>query len=625
MKTMDDIKRVAPLDEQADFVMSFVDDAREKRQDLEPIWDETELSFLVRPFRDTAAGTSDPLDTGLAYSTTPKNRIANILKDPETHQQVMSLAAKIVLKVLPEGTFAKARGVGFEDIFKGTVTSDLIQYACRLPNHFMAMLEWVIASGCFGTGILEAYWLYREELRDLRSVEVNEFGDEEDEFNTFMVPVYDDVCYETVDVRDFFPDPGNIRMAHMMGAAKRFKISALDALRKAEQGLMDEAAVKDAIDRCGGDPDESRDKPSEDPTRLSHRRESHADFAQMTGFEYYGETPFKTERQENLLEPGVRRRRITVLSGITVRSRPWNFRVPFFDLKLIPRLNSFWGIAPAEVIRHDQDFADMMKMMLADAVVRMTHPPMIYNKYGDVDYARLMRYRPEVPVGADLRQVAQPVYQLQYNPQLQPAFGMYQGTKQQMRETTGEIDPNQGLGLGSKRFSATEALETFQAASARPDLYDTLVERGPFPELLKYTLELYQRYIDTPGLQARIGDTEARATLADILPEYDIEAVGSREQTRAQALQSLREIAAASANPIVGQLVPWIPLLQKWFRKMGQDDIAAMVGNPELTAINVMMNQLAVGGKPMSGNDNGTTPAREPLGILPQQAAGDVG
>ncbi len=37
------------------------------------------------------------------------------------------------------------------------------------------------------------------------------------------------------------------------------------------------------------------------------------------------------------------------------------------------------------------------------------------------------------------------------------------------------------------------------------------------------------------------------------------------------------------------------------------------------------VNQAAAGGGEALGNGNGTTPAREPLGILPQQALGNVG
>ena len=621
----EELKKLKPLDDQADFVMSVVDDSREKRRDLEPIWEETELSYLVRPFNEDGSGTSDPLDMSLTSTFSSRGRRPIFLKDPETHQQMNSIIAKIVLKLFPDDRFVGAKGVGFEDIWKGLTVANLLTYVHRLPTHFLAMYEWVLGASVFGTGILEAYWLYREEMRNMRSVEMDEFGEEISTSTPFVVPVYDDVRYDTVDVRDFFNDPGAIRMCDASYAVKRFKITGLDALRKAEAGIFDKEAVEDAVERGGGDADESQDKPSEDPTMLSHRRESHADLKQMTGFEFYGETPFKTEKQDNLLEPGVKRRRITVINGITVRSRAWNRRLPFFDLRLTPRLNSFWGIAPAEIIRYDQDFADTVKSLLATAAVRLTHPPMIYNKYGDVDLPKLRRWQPDVPVGADLRQVSTPIYTVPYDPQLGPAFQVYGGNKQQMREATGDTDFNQGLGLGTKRFSATESLQTAEQAAARPEMFALVVERGPLPELGKFTLELCQEYLDTAGLRARIGDTEARANLADILADYDIEYVGSRQESRSQSLQSLREIASAAANPIVSQLIPWIPLLQKYFRRLGQDDIAAMVGNQELTTINILLNQMAAGGSASFGNGNGTTPANEPLGILPQQAAGNVG
>ena len=91
-------RKIKPLDDQADFVMSFVDDSRKKREPMESIWDEVELNFLVRPLEDVTlrSSTRYPLDASLAMTSTMRARSMSVLKDPETHQAVMTIVAKIV-------------------------------------------------------------------------------------------------------------------------------------------------------------------------------------------------------------------------------------------------------------------------------------------------------------------------------------------------------------------------------------------------------------------------------------------------------------------------------------------------------------------------------------------------
>jgi hypothetical protein len=291
----------------------------------------------------------------------------------------------------------------------------------------------------------------------------------------------------------------------------------------------------------------------------------------------------------------------------------------------MPRLGSFWGVSPAEVIRYDQDFADVMKMMLADAVVRMTHPSPVVNKFSNVDYERLRKPRPDIPIrveGDPRSAIAWP----DFSPPLGPGFQMYSGVKQQMREASGALGAIQGLGLGSKRFSATEASRTFDAALDRPELFAQVVEREFLPQIGKYTLELYQENLgpETEEIQKRVGESTIPAVLADILPGFDVEYVGSRLLNDSQQADSFREIIAASANPLVSQLIPWIPLLQKYFRKIGADEVAAMVGNPDLVKLHLTLTQLAGPTNALSGNNNQTTPSQPPSGLLPAQIAGQT-
>lgn len=620
--------KMKPLDEQADWVCSFVEDSAQKRSPMEDVWDEVEHNYLVRPPDEVtlSSSTAHPLQSTLADTLTPRMRSLSILKDPETHQEIVTIVSKIALALFPHDSgFVQALGVGFEDVHKSRTTSRLVEYIHRLPDHYIVFIEWLLGAGIFGTGVIKGFWHYQSELRRERLIDFNDLGQQESTFVNIPRVVYDDPRLVYVDIRDFYPDPGSAQMSGMCGAAERFKITASEAYRRAARGLYNKSAVESAVERAlSMETRESRDKPnSDDPTSLSYGATGHADFVPLVGYEYFGETPFKAADDGVKFDDGVNRRVITVLAGETVRSDQWPRRIPFFDVRLLPRLGSFYGVSPGEVIRYDQDFADTLKMMLADAVVRATHPPMIYDKNADVQLAKLRAFKPRVPIGATRPDAVQ---MLKYDPPVQPAFMLYSGIKQQMREASGALGVIQGLGLGSKRFSATESAATFQQALDRPELFAQIVEREYLPQIGRYVLELYREFLPDGEegrleLQRRVGESEVPVDLSDIMPEFDVKFVGSRVASREAKQSAYQNIFAASANPIVAQLLPWIPLLRRYLEEIGAHDIGAMVGNPDLVLLNTMLTQIG-GTNPQAGNGNGTMPSQPPSALMPAQVAG---
>lgn len=608
-------KRPKPVDEQADWVATFVDDSREKRDPFEEIWNETELNFLVRNFKENTRSkdTTAPLDLIGERKSSALSGFS-VLKDPETHQEVMTIVAKIVLALFPHDGFVRSRRVGFEDIFKARVVNQLIEYVTRLPGNYQTFFEWVLSMGIYGTGIIEAFWDYREEPRPFRTIGTDPYGNPVDTEEILVAPVFDDVRYLPVPIRDFFPDPGGTRISDMQGCAKRFRITAELARRRVESGLYKEDAVERALERMvNKDSGEEEDSPNQDETTGLHVKESHHSFKQVIGYEYVGNVPFKTK-------DGIQRRVVTVLGGETVRSDPWPRRLPWFEGRIIPRLGSFYGIAPAEIIRFDQDFADVLKRMLADAVVRMTHPPHLVKRSAGVETSKLRAFRPRVPVMTDQMDAVQ---QIDYAPPIGPAFQMWTSAKQQMREASGALGAVQGLGMGSKRFSASEAVFTGEQALDRPELFATVLEREYLPPIGKYTLALYQQLLeDDEDLQLRIGESETQASLSDVLEDFDVRFIGSRiEGGKQERIASAREIFQASANPLVAQVIPWIPFLRKYFEDIGQPELAAMVGNPQLVQLNMMLTQ--IGGQPTQQMGNGANmPTGQPVGALPAQMEG---
>ena len=614
-------------DEAADFVMSFVEHSTtESRRDMEPIWDEVEQNFLVQPYNAAAISTDTSAPLGDRHDLAHKNRGFAVMKDPESHQVMMTIASGIVGATIPEPGYAKAKRVGFEDIPRAKVVNELVEHSDRLEGAFTTNLEWVMQACIYGTGIKEIYWDYIEQPQEFRRLgfEPDPFTGEMvpvDEVERLTAPVYDDVREEVFDVRDFFPDPGNNRISKMLGAVRRFKVSAATMKERAEAGIYKKSAVEEAAQkRQQTDAKEHEDKFTGEESDINTIRESHPDFMIETAYRYIGTVPWDSP-------DGYQRREIVVAGGVVVRDEPWFRRLPWFDIKITPRLNSFWGISPGELIRFDQDFADVVKMMLADAVVRLVHPPHVYNKNSDVDLAKLRAWRPGVPIGVQ-GDPNHAIGEVKYNPQLQPAFMMQGGVKQQMREGSAASDANQGFGIGTKRLSASEAVGTFENAAKRPDMFAQVVEREYLPPCAKYKVKLYGEYLeDDEDLADRVGESNMVTGLADILHDYDIQYVGSRMvASKQQQLGVMREMMGALANPMLAPLLPIIPLFQKFFDQNGLHELAAMVGNPQMVegylALHGVVGQQ--GQNPQNGNGNGTTPSSPSPMTLPAQALGGV-
>lgn len=608
------------MDEKAEFVMSIVDEAQKDRSVMEPVWDEVEQSYLVRPYTESNYGIS----TAYPFSNSGQNiGLAghSILKDPETHQQLMTLASMIVLGLFPDQRFVACEMVGDEDVFKASSASKLLEHCFRLPGHFWANVEWVVHTLLRGTGIMGGEWGYKEEPRNVRSVGYGPEGDLRSVSETMFLPVYDDPKFRPIDIRDFFHDTGATSMNDAKFGCKRFRLTAAEARNRVgdpNEGGYKKSAVEAAIERRQGDDAQNRsDHPFSDPDQIGHDRESHEDYMELIGYEFVGEQPFDSP-------DGIKNRVITVLGGETVKDFKWPRRLPFFDMRIIPRPGSFFGISPGETLRYDQDFIDVLKMMIADAVVLSTHPPHIYNRNMGVDQREVRRWHPRVPIGVD-GPINQALGTAPYEPPLGQSTAIQAQMKGQMRENTGVLGAVQGLGLGSKRFSATEANATFEAARDRPELFATVIEREYLPPPARFALEMYQEFLeeDTDDVQRRVGATEIPIDITDMLVDFDVRFVGSRQLgTLTERVSASREIfQAASANPLVAQAIPWLDFLKEWFKDLGQPEIAAQVGDPRVVQLNLMIQQLAGPGAAI-GNGNGETPGQPPVGQMPAQALG---
>jgi hypothetical protein len=339
----------------------------------------------------------------------------------------------------------------------------------------------------------------------------------------------------------------------------------------------------------------------------------------MIGYEYWGDVPWVDEL-------GSSRKVITVLNDVVVRNVPYpltDYALPFHTMIINPVAGRFYGISPAEVVRFDQSFADAIKMLVAEAIIRDVHPPLaIDSNAADIDVAALKQWRPDAPI-----MVAggpQSVGTLRYAANFPAAFNVQAQLTQSMQGASGALGGIQGE-PGPDREAASVGMARFSAAMDRPELAALVIENECLPPIGKAIIKRYQQFLDTDGLKKRIGELPENIWIGDIMADFDIEFIGTRQQTsRQMKLQAFdRLVAYANTNPGFAYMLPQDKLaaaiVGDWLEL---PELIPSIGTTQTIAENMIGGALA--GRPgMSGNANGAVPSMQPAGMLPAQAAGN--
>lgn len=611
---------MADRDKEAyEFVMAFIAASEKYRDQFIGKWQEILSNFMVDvdDLNGTSfggVGSADPFRRGKSRVYRPSNRNTVRLKDPETHRLVMTYASKLVRSLLGDSKrgYVQASPSGYEDAVKAETTTKLLRYAFGLPGMFRTLVETFVDMILFGTSVAESSWKYEERFMSVRSVQ-SEFGVETSTSQRIKIPVYDDVTLTPIDVGSFYPDPSRYRIQDMMGAAKQFMMTAVEARRMAASGLYNSAKVEEAIANGTGS-----GKPVKPNFRVGLDQpepQSVSKFGPMIGYEYSGEVVY---------DSGSERERVTVLNSVVVRRDPYDdYYLPFHAFTINPVQGRFYGISPAEVVRSDQSFADAIKILLAEAVIRQVHPPIAFDSDADFDETKLREWRADVPIG--IRGGPNGIGTLRYDANVANGFAMLSGLKQSIQQASGALGGIQGE-EGPDRESATVGANRIQMALDRPELAGMLIESDPLPCLASSFLRLYQRFLaDTEDLKKRIGEQPDPIWIGDIMGDFDVTFFGSRQmvsrQQKLQAWQTMTALASAVPNFMVQ--IPWDQIGRELVGDvLDLPDVAAKMQDPQIAAKNA---QLAMMLGPGAANGNGQLTAAQPPGMLPAQASGGTG
>ena len=264
-----------------------------------------------------------------------------------------------------------------------------------------------------------------------------------------------------------------------------------------------------------------------------------------------------------------------------------------------------------------------MKILLAEAVLRQVHPPIAYDSDADFDVAKLREWRADLPIA--VRGGPNAIGTLRYDANVANGYSMLTGLKMSMQEASGALGGIQGE-PGPDRESATGAQNRIQMAMDRPELAGMLIENDCLPQVGLAILRRCQQFLDSEGLQNRIGELPEPVWIGTIMGDFDIEFVGSRmSMSRSEKLQSFDRLTAmAGAVPPLQAMIPWDQIAKELIGDLLQlPEVAARMQDPQMVAQNMAMMQAL--GQNGGAAQNGVANSPEPAGMLPAQASGSTG
>jgi hypothetical protein len=583
------------MDEKAaKFVMEFVEASDAWRQQFEAIWQETLDNFFVRPIGSNYV-TSDPFRQ-------MNNRLTSVysdrfvLKDPETHRTVMKYASSLMRTIFGDkrGEYIQAAPVGYEDVLKASTTTKLLRARFGLRGVYRTYAEGFTDLPIFGTTIIRVGQIYKEAEISVRTVSADD-----DVRATATVAVRDGPDQRQVGIMDFFPDPYECRIERMCGAAERSTVSPYYADYLAQTKVWNADAVEAAKSarRSGL----SRDTPLS--SGYPDRPQGGGPNAPLTLYTFHGEYTDGT------------RRTIDILEGECARNRTYIYadtELPWYDLVLNPVAGRFYGLAPAEVLRYDQDLADCLKELAARAAIRAVHPPIAYDPDSGIDKDLLQQWFADKPI--PVRGGPNSVGTLEYKANVGQIFAMRNSLTADMQGGAGTSnllgDP------GPDRESASVGAMRFQAASDIMEFAAGVLERDALPAIAMAVLRRDQQFLDEADLPRLVGEQPEFAWIGDIMGEFDIQFQGSRlAATRAQKLAAYDRLIALSQVPSVQLQIPWQKLLGRMIGDLMElPEVAAAVGTEAVP--NAIAMALAQGQK---GAPASASPSQA---ITPAQGAG---
>ena len=509
-------------------------------------------------------------------------------------------------------------GRSAEDVPRAEVFKQLIDFQLMTQNKgFLTLWDWFTDAFQYNLGAVKVWWDRSEEwgeeqfeYADMSRVamlqadqwcEITRIGGP-DLFGN--VPVWyrigrlkrNQPVIEPVRVTDlrWSPEAKSIKEANFV--AHRQAVTVDHLRRKALDGIYDAEAVERAVEKntSGGISYNSFETELNDEID-QQRNEDDTARGLIELYECYVKLDINGD---GLLEDAL----ISVVGDelLRVEENPYG-RVPIFTLSPIrDPFKVLSSLSLSEIVGEVQTIKTaLMRQLLINTVI--TNNMRWFVNEDGVDVKDLLENRQYIRTHGEPGTIAFPFPQAQMGAWTMPLFEYFEGTLEQW---TGRTRYNQGTDSSSLNKTATGISLLQQASAQRIDYIIRVFAETGIGEIMRFLIELNQRYIDQPQV-IRLQNQMLQISPDDLQGEFDIDVnteagVGKKRQMINNMQLYLSAIAPTGLQ--IGAITPgeWAKAAQKLLTYSGVRDPESYVLDPEMVKqqffINLanMQNQLAL-------------------------------
>ena len=258
-------------------------------------------------------------------------------------------------------------------------------------------------------------------------------------------------------------------------------------------------------------------------------------------------------------------------------------RVPIFTLSPIrDPFKVLANLSFSEIVGEVQTIKTALMRQLLINTVNLNNARWFIDPTG-VDLKDLQENRMYIKTKQDPRAIAMPFPSNQLAPWTMPLFEYMEGALEQW---TGRTRYNQGTDSNSLNKTATGISLLQQASEQRMDYIVRVFAETGVSEVMRFLVELNQRYIDQPQV-IRLKNQMLQISPDDLSGEFDIDVnteagVGRKKQNIQNIQFYLANIAPMGLN--IGAVTPgeWAKAAQKLLQESGIRDPQSYVLDPEI-------------------------------------------
>ena len=505
-------------------------------------------------------------------------------------------------------------GRGGEDVQRAEVFKQLIDFQMMTQNKgFLTMWDWFSDAFQYNLGAVKVWWDRKEEWTEdqfeyadmtrLAMLQADQwceitsvgqpdmFGNVPVRYKTGRLSKNQPVI-ESVRVTDLRWSPEAKSLSEANFVAHRQTVSVDHLRRQAMNGVYDPEAVERAIANSSDDIDYNTFETELNDELDQQRNEDERARELLELYECYAKVDINGD---GLLEDAI----ISVVDDeiLRVEENPYG-RVPIFTLSPIrDPFKVLASLSLSEIVGEVQTIKTaLMRQFLINTVI-LNNARWFVNEDG-VDVKDLLNNAQYIRTHGDPRTIAQPFPTAQLAGWTMPLFEYFEGALEQW---TGRTRYNQGTDSNTLNKTATGISLLQQASAQRIDYIMRVFAETGVGEVMRFLIELNQRYIDQPQV-IRLQNQMLQVTPDDLKGEFDIDVnteagVGKKRQMVQNMQLYLSAIAPTGMQ--IGAITPgeWAKAAQKLLRDSGVRDPESYVLDPEVVKQQFFMSLATMQGQ----------------------------